>query len=79
MHAHSSQHIHASYVHTHDTLYASVYTCTHCGRKSHLAKFCYDKINISNFANKFVWVKKGANLHGPKRYGYQNSPLLYLI
>jgi len=37
-----------------DTMYAHVYTCTHCGRKGHLAKFCYDKINILNFTKKFV-------------------------
>ena len=47
--------------------YAYAYTCTHCGCKGHLTKFCYDKIYDSNFANKFVWVRKGANPHGPKR------------
>ena len=29
--------------------------------------FCYDRIHNSKFANKFVWVKKGANPHGPKK------------
>ena len=35
--------------------------------KGHLVKFCYDRINDSNLANKFVWVRKGTNPHGPKR------------
>ena len=52
IHAHKSRHIHASHVHTHDTLHANVYTCTHCGRKSHLAKFCYDRLHDVNLANK---------------------------
>ena len=64
MHAHKSRHTHAHHAHTHDSLYAHVYTCTHCGHKGHLAKFCYDRINVSNFANKFVWVRKSANPHG---------------
>ena len=51
------------------TLYTHVYTCTHCGCKGHLAKFCYDRLNDSNFVNKFVWVRKGANPHGQLRYG----------
>ena len=45
-------------------------TCVHlyhCGRIGHLAKFCYDRIHDSNFANKFVWVSKGANPHEPKK------------
>ena len=42
MHAHHIRHTHASHVHTHDTMYAHVYSCTHYGRKDHLAKFCYD-------------------------------------
>jgi len=43
MHAHPSWHTHAYHAHTHDSMYANVYTCTHCGRKGHLAKFCYDR------------------------------------
>ena len=39
MHAHKPRHTHAPHVHTHNTLYAHVYTCTHCGRKGHVAKF----------------------------------------
>ena len=67
MHAHQSRHIHDSHIHTHDTLYANVYTCIHCNRKGHLAKFCYDRLNTLNFTGKFVWVRKGANPHGPKK------------
>ena len=66
MHAHHSRHTHASHVHTHDTMYASVYTYTHCGRKGHLAKFYYDRINVSNFTNKHVWVRKCDNPRGLK-------------
>ena len=67
LHAHKPRHTHASHVHVHNTMYAHVYTCTQCGRKGHLAKFCYDKIYDVNLATKFVWVRKGANPHGPKR------------
>ena len=67
MHAHHTRHTHASHVHTHDTMYSHVYTCTHCERKGHLAKFCYDRINDSKFANKFVWIRKGANPYEPNR------------
>ena len=65
MHAHHPRHTHASHDH-HYTLYAHVYTCTHCGRKGHLAKFCFDRIHDENLATKFVWVRKDTNPHGPK-------------
>ena len=78
IHAHQSRHTHASQVHTHDTLYVSVYTYTHCGRTGHLARFCYDRINISKFANKFIWVRKGANPHGPKRIWVpKDTPIVF--
>ena len=67
MHAHHSRHTHAHHAHTHDYMYANVYKCIHCGRKGYLAKFCYDRLIISNFASKYAWVRKGANSHGPKR------------
>ena len=67
IHAHKSQHTHVSHAHTHDTMYAHVYSCTHYRRKDHLARFCYDRLHNSNFANKFVWVRKGANPHGTKK------------
>ena len=66
MHAHPSRHTHSSHVH-HHTLYAHVYTCTHCERKGHLAKFCFDRVHDCNLANNFVWVREGTNPHGPKR------------
>jgi len=44
-----------------------VRTCTHCGRKRHLAKFSYDKINVSNFGSKNVWIRRGTKPHGPKK------------
>ena len=66
IHAHKIWHTHVHHLHTRD-LYAHVHTCTHCGHTGHLVKFYYDRINVSNFANKFVWVRKGANPHGPKK------------
>ena len=68
MHAHPPQHTHAHHAHTHDSMYAKVYTCTHCGRKGHLAKFRYDRLNIFNFASKNIWVRKGTNSRGPKKF-----------
>ena len=76
---HKPRHTHDSHVHTHDTRYAHVYTCTHYRLKGYLVKLCYDRVHNVNFANKFVWVRKGANPYGPIRYGYQNSPLFYLM
>jgi len=66
MHAHHTRHTHAPHGH-HHTLYAHVYTCTHCGRMGHLAKFCFDRLHSSNLATKFVWVREGTNPHGPKK------------
>ena len=67
MHAHKPRHTHAPHAHTHHTLYAHVYTCKHCGRKGHLTKFCYDRVQDVNLANKFIWVRKGASPYGPNR------------
>ena len=51
-HARHTKHTHASHAHHththHAFMYGRVYTCTYCGRKDHLAKFCYDRINASN-------------------------------
>ena len=59
-------------------MHPRVYKCTHCGRKGHLAKFCYDKINSLNFANKNVWVSNHANPRGPKRKWVPKSqPLVF--
>ena len=62
-----SWHTHAHHVHTHATMYAKVYACTHCNRKSHLAKFCFGRLNILNFVTKIVWDPIATNPHGPKR------------
>ena len=67
MHAHPPWQTHAHHAHTHDSMYASVYTCTYCGRTGHLANFYYDRINASNFACTNVWVRKGANPYRPKK------------
>ena len=76
-------HVHAHHPHahfarhdqTHTHMHPKVYKCTHCGRKDHLAKFCYDKINALNFANKEnVWVPYNANPQGPKRKWVSKFP-----
>ena len=61
MHAHPSRHTHTPHGHHHT--YAHVYTCTHCGRKGHLAKFCYDRLHTSNLANNFIWVRAVSYTH----------------
>ena len=68
----------AHHAHTHDSMYAHVYTCTHYRRKGYLAKFCYDRLHTSNFTNRFVWVRKGANPHGPNRVWVpKDTPILF--
>ena len=61
-HTPKSQHIqthyarqttHTKHVHTPHSHYGRVYSCTYCGRKDHLAKFCFDRINASN---DHIWV-----------------------
>ena len=56
-HATHTSHFHATHTHHahtyHAFLYAKVYSCTYCGRKGHLAKFCYDKIDASS---SHLWV-----------------------
>ena len=80
MHAHKPRHTHAPHIPTHNTMYAHVYTCTHCGRKGHLTKFCYDKLHDSNLATKFVWVRKGAKPHGPNNVWVLNStPIVFNV
>ena len=77
VHAHHPQHIYAHFVrhdHTHSHVHTKVYKCTDCGHKGHLVKFCYDKINAINFANKNVWVPNHANPRGPKRKWVPKSP-----
>ena len=80
VHAHHPRHTrHVHHDHTHSHMYARVCTCTHCGRKGHLVRFYYDRLNPVNFVNNNVWVRKGANPMDPIKYVYQNSPLLYLM
>ena len=48
------------------------------GCKGHLVKFCFDRINDSNFVNRFGWVRKGANPYGPKRVWIPKAtPILF--
>ena len=47
-HIHKSQPLHHAkhpkHAHTpHAFMYGKVFSCTYCGRKGHLVKFCYDK------------------------------------
>jgi len=80
VHAHKPQHTHASHIHTHNTMYAHVHTCTHYGCNGHLTKFCYDRLNDLNFTNRFVWVKKGANPYGPNKVWVTKfTPILFDI
>jgi len=79
-HAHTTQpihrgkppkHAHTSHTH-HAFMYGRVFSCSHCGRKGHLANFCYDRLNASrhnvwvrntNFqGSKKIWVPKSTNL-----------------
>jgi len=72
-HKHPSRpHKHA-HSHNHAFMYSSgrIYICTHCGRKGHLEKFCYAKHNVNN---KFVWVRPGTNLKGPKKIWVPKDP-----
>ena len=60
-HAYAS---HARHTRTHHAfMYDRVYSCTYCGRKGHLAKFCYDHINASN---DHIWVRR-TNTIEPKK------------
>ena len=79
IYGHKLRHTHAHHAHTRDSLYANVYTCTHCGRKDHLANFYYDRLNNLNFASKNAWVRKGAYPSEPKKFRHQNLSLFYLI
>ena len=56
-------------------MHPKVYKCTHCDRKGHLAKFCFDRINVLNSAiKKNVWVSYNTNPRGPKRKWVPKSP-----
>jgi len=51
-------------------MYGKVYTCAQCGRKGHLAYFCYTKLNM---LNKNVWVRESINPIGPKKIWVQKN------
>ena len=78
VHAHHSHHAYSLFArhdHTHTHMHPKVYKCIHCGRKGHLAKFCFDRLHHNNFAkNKNVWVSYKANPQGPKRKWVPKSP-----
>ena len=57
----------AHHDHTHSHMHARVYKCTHCGHKSHLARFFFDRLNHVNFVNNNVWLPYDANPRGPER------------
>ena len=63
-------------MHTYSSMYARVYTCTYCGRKGHLARFHFDRLNSSNFANENIWVPNVINPYGPKNIWVPKSPSL---
>ena len=45
-------------------VWKNIYTCAHYGRKGHLAKFYYAKLNI---INKNVYVRENTDPIGPKK------------
>jgi len=69
-HAHDA-HTHHAHAH-HVFFYTKVYSCTYYGRKDHLAKFYYDRLNISN---DHVWVHRTNTLR-PKKIWVPKSTLL---
>jgi len=40
-HTHQAQHFHHR-----ASMYSKIFTCTYCGRNGHLAKCCYNKLNL---------------------------------
>ena len=63
-HTSHTSNTHHTHQHKHTFMYGKVYTCPHCGRKGHLAKFCYAKLNMQN---KNTWVQESTNPIGPKK------------
>ena len=61
-HTKHPKHVHTSHTH-HAFIYGKVYACTYYGRKGHLVKFCYDRLNASHHN---VWVRN-TNFQGPKK------------
>ena len=55
-------------------LYNKVYIYTHCGRKGHLAQFCYSRLNLRN---KNIWIWKDTSPQGHKMiWVLKNTPIL---
>ena len=61
-HVKHPKHVHTPHSH-HAYMYGKIFSCTYCGRKGHLARFCYDRINASHHN---VWVRN-TNFQGPKK------------
>ena len=77
MFIHTIHGIHMLLMFTHMILGMLMCTLVHIV-EGHLTKFYFDKIHDSNFANKFVWVRKGANPNGPKRVWVpKTTPILF--
>ena len=58
------KHAHPTHTHTHHAfMYRKVFTCSFCGRKGHVANFCYDRLNSSRHN---IWVRN-TNFQGPKK------------
>ena len=75
---HTNHSIHMLIMLTHMTLCMLMCTLVHI--VDVLAKFCYDRIHDLNFANRFVWVRKGANPHGPNKVWVPKStPIVFDI
>jgi len=70
IHAHKSRHTHTHHTHTHDSLYANMYTCTHCGRMGHLIKFCYDRIHIQILQISLFGLRKVLTPMDPRNCMY---------
>ena len=80
IHAHNPRHTYAHYahIHTHSHMHARVYACTHCGRKGHLARFCFDRLNHVNLQIIIFGFHLFLTTVDPKGNRYQNSYLLCL-
>ena len=77
VHAQHPRHTYAHFTrhdHTHSHVHTRVYKCTHCGRKGHLAKYYYDRLDHFNFAYKNVWVPYKTNPKGPKKIWVPKPP-----
>jgi hypothetical protein len=67
--SHSSHAHHGNHSH-HAHIYSNIYVCSFCGRKGHVSKFCYDRLNVTN---NQVWVKR-TNNPGPTKIWVPKLP-----